>query len=187
MTKRIKSLWLLLIIFIQKMIDICHRLIKGVPTLKRSQITANLFLGGQYNLKGLRKLKAMKITAIINMRINSIYKEAQYEGFRYLHLPTFDNTPPTLEDLVKGAEFAHEEISKGGKVYIHCRQGLGRGPSMVIAYLLKMGATYEDAFATVKRVRTFINPRPGQVQRLREVETYFHQQKETVTEIIPKV
>jgi len=72
-------------------------------------------------------------------------------------------------------------------VYIHCRQGLGRGPSMAIAYLLKMGATYDDALATVKRVRSFINPRPVQVQRLKELEMYFREQDVAVKELVPKV
>jgi protein tyrosine phosphatase (PTP) superfamily phosphohydrolase (DUF442 family) len=187
MKKKIKSIWLLIVIFFQKVIDQSHRVIVGIPTLRRSQITANLFLGGQYNLNGLRKLKEMGITAIINMRMHSIYEAAQYHGFHYLHLPTPDNTAPRLEDLIKGAEFARDEIKNGGKVYIHCRQGLGRGPSMAIAYLLKMGATYEDALATVKRVRSFINPRPVQVQRLKELEAYFREQDAAVKELVPKV
>lgn len=171
--KRLKSLWIVIVIFIQKIFDICYRLLVGIPRLKRSQISANLFLGGQYSLRGLRKLKEIQITAIVNMRETSIYHEAHHQGFKYLHLPTIDNTPPTLEDLMKGAEFIDEEIKNKGKVYIHCRQGLGRGPSMAIAYLLKLGTTYEDAFALVKSVRTFINPRPEQITRLKELENFY--------------
>ncbi|CAM4011431.1 Dual specificity phosphatase, catalytic domain [Pedobacter westerhofensis] len=164
---------MVVVIFGQKIYDNIYRAFKGMPTLKRSQITADLFLGSQYSLIGLRKMKALGITAIINMREHSIYSEAQYEGFSYLHLPTVDNTPPTLEILIKGAEFADQEIKSGGKVYIHCRQGLGRGPTMTIAYLLKTGLTYEDAFALVRKVRTFINPRPSQIGRLNELEQYY--------------
>ncbi len=157
-------------LFVVKIADIIHRYLFGLPVLKNSQITANLFLGSQYNLVGLEKLKALGITAIVNMRMHSVYSEAQYIGFKYLHLPTPDNTPPSLEDLQKGADFIGQEIKAGGKVYVHCRQGLGRGPTMAIAYLIKAGATFEDAYALVKRVRPFIRPRQGQVQRLREFE-----------------
>ncbi len=174
--KKIHSLFLILVIQVHKVIDILHRRIKGAPYLKRSQITANLFLGGQYNLVGLKKLRDIGITAIVNMRERSIYTEAQYQGFRYLHLPTVDNTPPTLEDLIRGAEFVDNEIKNNGKVYIHCRQGLGRGPSMAIAYLLKLGTTYDDAFALVKKVRPFINPRPLQIARLKELEQVYKKQ-----------
>ena len=178
MFAKIRSILTLVVIFFHKIYDNIYRLIAGMPTLKRSQITADLFLGSQYNLIGLRKMKALGITAIINMRIHSIYSEAQYEGFSYLHLPTEDNTPPDLKVLIGGADFADEQIKKGGKVYIHCRQGLGRGPTMTIAYLLKTGLTYEDAFALVKKVRTFINPRPAQRERLKELEQYYKENKE---------
>jgi hypothetical protein len=171
---RIKSWLTLLTILFQKIYDHFYRLIFGLPTLRHSQITANLFLGSQYSLVGLKKLKLLGVTGIINMRIHSVYTEAQYEGVSYLHLPTLDNTPPSLELLIKGADFADTEIKKGGKIYIHCRQGLGRGPTMTIAYLLKTGLTYDDAFKLVQKVRTFINPRPGQIARLRELEAYYN-------------
>jgi len=118
----------------------------------------------------------MGITAIVNMRIHSVYSEAQYEGFHYLHLPTEDNTPPSMEVLQKGANFVANEIKNKGKVYIHCRQGLGRGPTMTIAYLLKSGLSYDDASALVRKARTFINPRPGQIKRLKELEEFYKKQ-----------
>jgi len=180
MFSKIKSITRIVFIFIEKMIDILHRFIFGLPNLKKSQITANLFLGSQYNLVGLKKLKALGVTAIVNMRIHSVYTEAQYEGFKYLHIPTIDNTPPLLEDLMRGADFMDKEIKSGGKVYVHCRQGLGRGPTMAIAYLIKSGLTFEDAFKLVKSVRTFINPRPGQIERLKELEGIYHK-KEVVS------
>jgi protein tyrosine phosphatase (PTP) superfamily phosphohydrolase (DUF442 family) len=180
MFAKIKSLMTLVTIFCHKIWDNIYRAFRGMPTLKRSQITANLFLGSQYTLIGLRRMKALGITAIINMREHSVYSEAQYEGFQYLHLPTVDNTPPELSVLIKGADFADREIAKGGKVYIHCRQGLGRGPTMTIAYLLKTGLSYEDAFALVKKVRTFINPRASQVKRLKELETYYKTNKDSI-------
>ncbi|EOR96697.1 Dual specificity protein phosphatase 4 [Arcticibacter svalbardensis MN12-7] len=176
MLKKVKSLITLVIIFFQKVYDHFYRLIKGIPTIKRSQITADLFLGSQYNKVGLRKLKALGITAIVNMRIHSIYKKAQYKGFEYRHFPTIDNTAPPLEVLIKGAQFIDEQIKKNGKVYVHCRQGLGRGPTMAIAYLLKSGLTFDDALGLVKKVRPFINPRRSQIARLKELEQFYNAQ-----------
>lgn len=173
MINNLKSIATLIIIFWQKIWDNIYRFFNGVPTLKRSQITANLFLGSQYSLVGLQKLKSLGVTAIVNMREHSDFAESQFEGIHYLHLPTVDNTPPPLETLIKGAEFVHKEIANGGKAYVHCRQGLGRGPTMAIAYLISTGLTFDDAFALVKSVRTFINPRPGQIQRLKELELYY--------------
>jgi protein tyrosine phosphatase (PTP) superfamily phosphohydrolase (DUF442 family) len=154
------------------MYDNAHRIIRGLPRLNRSQITANLFLGSQYNLLGLKKPKAMGITAIVNMRMHADYDDAAHEGIKYLHLPTVDNTPPPLDVLIKGAEFIDTEIKNKGKVYVHCRQGLGRGPTMAMAYLIKTGLTYQQAYAMIRRVRIFINPRPGQIEMLKKLEKY---------------
>ncbi|MDB5087682.1 MAG: Dual specificity phosphatase, catalytic domain [Mucilaginibacter sp.] len=155
------------------MYDNAHRIITGLPRLNRSQITAHLFLGSQYNLLGLKKLKALGVTAIVNMRTHNDYSDAEHEGIKYLHLPTVDNTPPPLDVLLKGADFIDNEIKNNGIVYVHCRQGLGRGPTMAMAYLIKTGLTFEDAYAMIKKVRVFINPRPGQVARLKELEGYY--------------
>ncbi|WP_121202118.1 dual specificity protein phosphatase family protein [Mucilaginibacter gracilis] len=155
-----------------KILDNLHRVIFGLPILKRCQITANLFLGSQYNKIGLKKLHKLGVTAIVNMRIHSVYKSAQYKGFKYLHLPTVDNTPPPIDDLLKGALFIENEINHGGKAYVHCRQGLGRGPTMALAYLIKIGTTLPDALALIKKVRPFASPRPGQIERLKEFEVY---------------
>ncbi len=177
MLRQLKSHLIVLVIFLRKLFDITYRLVVGVPRLKRSQITKDLFLGGQYNLRGLQRLRELGITAIVNLRETSLYGAARYQGLAYLHLPTVDNTPPKLEDLIRGADFVDQQIKNKGKVYIHCRQGLGRGPSMAIAYLLRKGTTFEDAFALVKSVRPFINPRPAQLARLRELEQYYQQEK----------
>jgi protein tyrosine phosphatase (PTP) superfamily phosphohydrolase (DUF442 family) len=160
-------------LFFDYVYDNIYRLIAGMPRLKRCQVTASLFIGSQYNLLGLKKLKALGITAIVNMRVHNDYDDAVHEGIKYLHLPTVDNTPPPIEVLLKGADFIDTEIKHNGKVYVHCRQGLGRGPTMAMAYLIKLGMTYDDAYAQIRRVRIFINPRPGQIKRLKELEVYY--------------
>ncbi len=155
------------------MYDNVHRIVTGMPRLSRSRINAHLFLGSQYNLLGLKKLKALGVTAIVNMRMHNDYSDAAHEGIKYMHLPTVDNTPPPLDILKKGADFIDNEIKNNGIVYVHCRQGLGRGPTMAMAYLIKTGMTYEEAYATIRKVRIFINPRPGQIKRLKELEVFY--------------
>jgi len=177
MFDRLKSTIIGVGLVLDYMYDNAHRVLTGLPRINRSQITDQLFLGSQYNLLGLKKLKAMGITAIVNMRTHNTYGDAAHEGIRYLHLPTVDNTAPSLKTLMKGADFIDNEIKNGGKVYVHCRQGLGRGPTIAMAYLIKTGMTYEDAYATIKKVRIFINPQRSQVKMLKELEAYYRQKK----------
>jgi len=179
MFKKIKSFIIGIGLFFDYLYDNWFRFVAGMPRIERCQITSHLFLGSQYNLLGLKKLKALGVTAIVNMRMHNTYNEARYEGMKYLHFPTVDNTPPPLEVLIEGANFIDDVIKHNGKVYVHCRQGLGRGPTMAMAYLIKLGLTYHDAYTQIRRVRIFINPRPGQIRRLKELEAYYTQLEES--------
>lgn len=164
---KIKFLW----IQVLRSADHLFRSFSGLPARRRSMITPELFVGGQYSDIGLEKLHRREVSAIVNMRMNSYEKTAKAKGMRYLHLPTIDQQAPSLTDLQAGAKFIAEEIERGGKVYVHCRGGEGRGPSMAIAYLISTGLTYEDAYETVKQTRSFIRPTAVQIARLREFET----------------
>jgi len=174
MLKKIRSFFIGVYLFFDYLYDNIYRLIAGMPRLNRCQITSHLFLGSPYNLLGLKKLKELGVTAIVNMRLHNTYNEAVHEGIKYMHFPTVDNTPPPIEVLIKGADFIDGEIKSHGIVYVHCRQGLGRGPTMAMAYLIKKGMTYKGAYDLIRTVRIFINPRPGQVRRLKELEAYYH-------------
>lgn len=169
-----KALW----IEVGRGLDHTFRQFSGLPTRKRSEITPQLFVGGQYSDLGLEKLHRREFTAIVNMRLNSFEDAAKRNGFHYLHLPTPDMTAVSLENLRKGALFIQKEIESGGRVYVHCRAGEGRGPSMAIAYLISTGLTYDDAFAQVKKVRAFIRPNVAQVKRLQEFEKKWREEKE---------
>jgi dual specificity MAP kinase phosphatase len=104
------------------------------------------------------------------MRTRSLNDKKFAEYFEILNLPTPDFHAPTLDHLQQGVAFINAQVEQNGKIYIHCRLGEGRGPTMVIAYLLALGMTYEDALATVKKVRPFIGLSKAQVNRLKEFE-----------------
>jgi protein-tyrosine phosphatase len=158
-----------IIIEIQRAVDHSWRWTTGMPQVKRSLITPQLYLGGQYALRSIEDMRKLGITAIVSMRITTPFQD-RLQGFKVLHLPTIDRTPVKLEDLKTGVTFIDEEVKAGKKVYIHCKYGEGRGASMVIAYLISQGMTYQDAFDLVKKVRTFIRPSLAQIERLKEFE-----------------
>lgn len=156
---------------LQRWADQIHRRTMGLPTMRRIKIMPQLWLGGQYNLRGFRKLKDLGVTAIINMRTSAYHKDEIEKHIKFLHLPTIDRDAPSLENLQKGVAFIKSELENGGRVYIHCKAGEGRGPSMALAYLISTGLTYEGALAFVRKVRTFVKPTQVQENRLREFES----------------
>ncbi len=147
-------------------LDQLSRQLTGMPRLKHSEITDKLYLGGQYKLTSFETLKKVGITAIVNMRTKSVH-QLPLENFNYLHLPTPDHHAPTQEQLKQGVEFIDLQIKGGGKVYIHCRFGEGRGPTMAIAYLISTGLSLDEAIDSVIKVRPFIRPTAVQMQALK--------------------
>ena len=147
--------------------DYISRKISGSVDIKTSQITSQIFLGGQYKLKSIPKIQKLGITAIVNMRMRSVHPLNTLKGVRYLHLPTPDRMAPSLEDLKTGAAFIKDEVERGGKVYIHCMAGEGRGPTMALAYLISTGLDMDDAMKLVKKVRAFIRPTKVQLEQLK--------------------
>jgi protein-tyrosine phosphatase len=170
MLKRLQSLILFFMVQIDRITDHTWRYLTGLPLAKRSLVTPDIFLGGQYGTNSMTALRKLGVTAIVNMREKSIHKNLKNLGVKILNLPTKDKYAPTLEQLKKGSEFIGEEIKNGGKVYIHCWWGEERGPTMAIAYLIWKGMTFKDAFKLVKKTRTFINPTKGQIEKLKEFE-----------------
>ena len=149
-----------------RLYDQFMRKISGTRVWKYSRITPNLYVGGQHvSLKGM---DMEGITAIVNMREDYHSDEKRgIGGKRHLHLATLDNTPPSIEALDKGADFIHQEVSTGGKVYIHCGVGIGRAPSMAAAYLIKYeNMTAATSMALITKTRPFIHLTRKQYEQL---------------------
>ena len=139
-------------------VDVAHRRVLGSPIRELSEVGPNLMLGGQhYYKKGYQRLLDYGITAIVNMRKEHSDREKGIAGERHLQLATTDNTPPGLDDLMRGVDFISAEIAGGGKVYIHCAVGCGRAPTMTAAYLIATGDSPEEALKRIRKVRPFIN------------------------------
>jgi protein-tyrosine phosphatase len=155
---------------LQRIFDHLWLSVHGMPNVNRSMLTKNLYLGGQYSVRKVSSLKKLGITAIVNMRKLPMQNQLVLTNFKLLQLPTSDLHAPTLDHLREGVKFIDKEIKNGGSVYVHCRYGEGRGPSMAISYLMYIGMTLDEAIAYVRKVRPFIRPTLEQIDRLKEFE-----------------
>lgn len=72
----------------------------------------------------------------------------------YLWLPTVDHTAPDVEQLMIGAKSIDEMIAQDYKVYIHCKNGHGRAPTMLAAYYLYKGFLLREAIEKIKKRTT---------------------------------
>ena len=71
----------------------------------------------------------------------------------YVWIPVKNHMPPAPDQLEFGVSVLEKLVLMGKKVYVHCKNGHGRAPTLVAAYLVKNGKTLEEAEAFVKTKR----------------------------------
>jgi len=89
-------------------------------------------------------------------------------GF-YLWLPVKDKNPPTPDQFQFGVFSLEKFAAMKKKVYIHCRLGHGRGPTLVAAYLIKQGKGVEEAIEFIRSKRPSIHLEKSQINALRSL------------------
>jgi protein-tyrosine phosphatase len=77
-------------------------------------------------------------------------------GLRAVRVPIADFSCPTPATMGAVLDLIDAEVAAGGVVYVHCRGGLGRTGTVVACWLVRHGASAEDALAelTALRART---------------------------------
>lgn len=139
-----------------------------VPT-EFSQITENLYVGTNMccGVHG-QKLTEKGFTADLDLEEER--QELPPNVPAYLWLPVKDHAAPSQEQLAVGASFVDAVARRGGKVYVHCRQGHGRGPTVAAAYFIAQGMSTGEAIKRVQEGRPEAHPEAVQVEALGEFE-----------------
>jgi protein-tyrosine phosphatase len=73
------------------------------------------------------------------------------------HAPTVDDATVLVADLTS-------RLQGGGRLLVHCGAGQGRAGTLAVALLLALGASLDDALATVAAARPLAGPQ-SDVQR----------------------
>nr|XP_033784021.1 phosphatidylglycerophosphatase and protein-tyrosine phosphatase 1 [Geotrypetes seraphini] len=97
-------------------------------------------------------------------------EEWQAMGVEQLRLSTVDLTGiPTLENLERGVAFALKHRQIGNSVYIHCKAGRSRSPTMAAAYLIMVNKwSPQQAVRHIASIRPHILVRQGQLEALEQ-------------------
>lgn len=86
----------------------------------------------------------------------------------YLWLPTEDLSAPTEDQLELGVTTLDKLIKLKNKIYVHCRFGHGRAPTLVAAYFISQGMSVEDAILKIKEKRSSIHISETQKEALKK-------------------
>ena len=136
-----------------------------------TQILKFLYLGNYKHSSDNKELKKLKINYILNCAIEC-HNYNLPKNVKELHLKVKDID--TFEILYY-FDIANEFINKcklmGGICLVHCKLGVSRSTTFVIAYLMKYAnLTTDEAFEFVKNKRSSIKPNDGFMRQLRMYE-----------------
>lgn len=146
-----------------------------------SKITDQIFIGTNMCCT-MHFAKLMKLGVRVDIDLEKERVEKPDGLDAYLWLPVVDGTAPSQSQLRAGAAMLREVVNDGKKVYVHCKNGHGRGPTLVAAYLIWNNSfTPAEAVDFIKKHRPEIHPNDIQIAAL---EKFYSWVKKIINKIL---
>ncbi len=136
------------------------------PELDYDHIIDGVYIGtNQCCVMGLADvLKKEGITADISLEEDRL--DTPFGVDVYLWIPVVDHMAPTMDQLSFGAESIEKLVTQGRKIYVHCKNGHGRAPTFVAAYLIRKGYEPEKAIKFIASKRDGVHTHKPQEEIL---------------------
>ena len=127
----------------------------SVPSMQK--IDEQLYLGCRLFSADLQKIKANKITAILDVTAEFDGLDwSQFEDhIEYLNIPILDHSVPTSAQLNQAVNWLHRQVRANKQVLIHCAMGRGRSVLVLAAYLVckDKQRNFAEVLQQIKQVR----------------------------------
>ena len=127
----------------------------SVPSMQK--IDEQLYLGCRLFSADLEKIKANKITAILDVTAEFDGLDwSQFEDhIEYLNIPILDHSVPTSAQLNQAVNWLHRQVRANKQVLIHCAMGRGRSVLVLAAYLVckDKQRNFAEVLQQIKQVR----------------------------------
>ncbi|XP_051960629.1 protein phosphatase Slingshot homolog 2-like isoform X2 [Xyrauchen texanus] len=135
-----------------------------------TEIFEHVYLGSEWNASNLEELQNSGVQYILNVtrEIDNFFPGL----FEYHNIRVYDEE---ATDLLAYWNDTYKFISRakkaGAKCLVHCKMGVSRSASTVIAYAMKeYGWNMEQAFEYVKERRAVTKPNPSFMRQLEEYQ-----------------
>lgn len=110
-----------------------------------------LLAGAGISENNWQEVVDLGITAVVNLRSEHQDTFGTPLPVAYLWLPVTDFTDPTPEQLLLAAQMIDTLVKNEQRVLVHCKMGIHRSATTVIAYLIYTGMSKEDAIWKLKQ------------------------------------
>jgi len=147
------------------------------------QIIPNLYLGGVAAVADPKLLEKQGISAVCCCLREVEFSEKEFsKAVDYYRVDVEDMSREPIElFLPEATEFIHSWISREQPVLVHCRAGVSRSASVVIAYLMTYHKfSLHDAFFLVRSRRNIVTPNLGFMEKLGDYEEEIHGTEPTI-------
>ncbi|KAK8478855.1 hypothetical protein V6N13_090425 [Hibiscus sabdariffa] len=140
-----------------------------------SRIAEHVYLGSDAVAKNREILRKNGITHVLNC-VGFVCPEYFKHDLVYKTLWLQDSPSEDITSILYDVFDYFEDVREhGGKVLVHCCQGISRSTSLVIADLMwRDGQSFEDAFQYVKAARGVTNPNTGFAFQLLQCQKRVH-------------
>ncbi|KAF6777689.1 hypothetical protein AHF37_02777 [Paragonimus kellicotti] len=133
-----------------------------------SVIFDHLLLGTTFNASNRAELERRSVTHILNVtrEVDNFFPGEKYE---YRNIRVFDDERSSLLSYFEETHrFINEAKAQGTTCLVHCKMGISRSATTVIAYVMKeLNFDLDTALAFVKCRRPCVQPNPGFMRELR--------------------
>ncbi|CAL0325097.1 unnamed protein product [Lupinus luteus] len=140
-----------------------------------SRIAEHVYLGSDTVAKNHELLRQNGITHVLNC-VGFVCPEYFKSDFVYKTLWLQDSPTEDITSILYDVFDYFEDVrEQGGRVLVHCCQGVSRSTSLVIAYIMwRESQSFEDAFQYVKNARGVTNPNMGFACQLLQCQKRVH-------------
>lgn len=140
-----------------------------------SKVAEHIYLGGDAVARNREILRQNGITHVLNC-VGFVCPEYFKSDLVYKTLWLQDSPSEDITSILYDVFDYFEDVREhGGRVFVHCCQGVSRSTSLVIAYLMwREGQSFEDAFDFVKAARGIANPNMGFACQLLQCQKRVH-------------
>ncbi len=133
--------------------------------------------GSEWNASDYDRLISLNVTHILNIsnEVDNFFSDS----FKYLNIRVQDiDSNDLLREFDLTYKFISEAKEQSTACLVHCKMGISRSASVVIAFIMKeMEMNLRNAHGFVKQKRSCINPNKGFMQQLETYESILNAHK----------